>query len=77
MATLAVLFALPGNPDEVPVGATLLWDFRMLSLASHALLWAVFAAVFGGLGLRAAGRVRSLAPGPVPQTPDGLEAPVR
>ncbi|MGW7055631.1 CbtA family protein [Streptomyces sp. NPDC054887] len=56
VATLAVLFALPGNPDEVPVAATLLWDFRMLSLASHAVLWAVFAGVFGALGLRAAGR---------------------
>ncbi|MBT2488079.1 CbtA family protein [Streptomyces sp. ISL-96] len=56
VATLAVLFALPGNPDEVPVPATLLWDFRILSLASHALLWAVFAGVFGALGLRAAGR---------------------
>ncbi|OEJ42369.1 hypothetical protein BGK70_14615 [Streptomyces agglomeratus] len=56
VATLAVLFALPGNPDEVPVAATLLWDFRMLSLASHAVLWAVFAGVFGALGLRAATR---------------------
>ncbi|MFD5103651.1 CbtA family protein [Streptomyces albidochromogenes] len=56
VATLAVLFALPGNPDEVPVAATLLWDFRVLSLASHAVLWAVFAGVFGALGLRAAGR---------------------
>ncbi|WP_274559007.1 CbtA family protein [Streptomyces spiramyceticus] len=63
VATLAVLFALPGNPDEVPVAATLLWDFRILSLASHALLWAVFAAVFGALGLRAAART---APAPAP-----------
>lgn len=53
VAVLAVLYLLPDNPDPVPVDATLLWDFRMLSLASHALLWAVFAAVFGGLGLRA------------------------
>ncbi len=56
IAILAVLFALPGNPDEVPVSATLLWDFRVLSLASHALLWAVFGVVFGALGLRALGR---------------------
>ncbi|CAM5339597.1 hypothetical protein GCM10010329_36650 [Streptomyces spiroverticillatus] len=55
-ATLAVLFLLPGNPDEVPVPATLLWDFRVLSLGSQVLLWAVFAAVFGGLGLRAAAK---------------------
>ncbi|MFE6160123.1 CbtA family protein [Streptomyces sp. NPDC056486] len=51
-AVLAVLFLLPDNPDPVPVDATLLWDFRVLSVASQALLWAVFAAVFGGLGLR-------------------------
>ncbi|MGR8010356.1 CbtA family protein [Streptomyces hypolithicus] len=59
VATLVVLFALPGNPDEVPVAATLLWDFRMLSVASQALLWAVFGVVFGGLGLRAARRARA------------------
>lgn len=53
VAVLALLWALPDNPDPVPVSATLLWDFRMLSLASHVLLWAVFAGVFGGLGLRA------------------------
>ncbi|MEU5954021.1 CbtA family protein [Streptomyces sp. NPDC047525] len=53
VAVLAALFLLPDNPDPVPVDATLLWDFRVLSVASHALLWAVFAAVFGGLGLRA------------------------
>ncbi|MFI6641964.1 CbtA family protein [Streptomyces sp. NPDC050504] len=68
VAVLALLFALPGNPDEVPVAATLLWDFRVLSLASHALLWAVFAAVFGGLGLRAAGRAERVT-GPVAVTP--------
>ncbi|WJV48507.1 CbtA family protein [Streptomyces flavofungini] len=53
VAVLALLWALPDNPDPVPVSATLLWDFRMLSLASHVLMWAVFAVVFGGLGLRA------------------------
>ncbi|MEU6678339.1 CbtA family protein [Streptomyces sp. NPDC046925] len=53
VAVLAVLFLLPDNPDPVPVDAELLWDFRVLSIASHALLWAVLAAVFGGLGLRA------------------------
>ncbi|MFD9068780.1 CbtA family protein [Streptomyces lasiicapitis] len=58
---LALLWTLPDNPDPVPVSATLLWDFRMLSLASHVLMWAVFAAVFGGLGLRA---VRAKAPAP-------------
>ncbi|HET6859497.1 MAG TPA: CbtA family protein [Streptomyces sp.] len=64
VATLAVLFALPGNPDEVPVAATLLWDFRVLSLGSHALLWAVFAGVFGALGLRAAARTAPAASAP-------------
>ncbi|GHE61180.1 hypothetical protein GCM10018785_32780 [Streptomyces longispororuber] len=53
VAVLALLWTLPDNPDPVPVDASLLWDFRVLSLASHVLLWAVFAAVFGGLGLRA------------------------
>ncbi|MFC8129168.1 CbtA family protein [Streptomyces sp. NPDC057302] len=53
VAVLAALFLLPDNPDPVPVDATLLWEFRVVSVASHVLLWAVFAAVFGGLGLRA------------------------
>ncbi|MGW7516067.1 CbtA family protein [Streptomyces sp. NPDC054796] len=52
--TLAVLFLLPGNPDPVPVPAPLLWDFRVLSLASHVLLWAALGVTFGALGLRAA-----------------------
>jgi predicted cobalt transporter CbtA len=54
IAVLAAMFALPGNPDDVPVDATLLWNFRVLSLASHGVLWGVFGAVFGALGLRAA-----------------------
>ncbi|MBC9717072.1 CbtA family protein [Streptomyces sp. TRM66268-LWL] len=67
VAVLAVLFALPGNPDEVPVSATLLWDFRILSIASHALLWAVFGMVFGALGLRALAGARAPSAGqPVP-----------
>ncbi|MEU6733833.1 CbtA family protein [Streptomyces physcomitrii] len=56
VAVLAVLFLLPDNPDAVPVEATLLWDFRVLSIGTQALLWAVFGAVFGALGLRAASR---------------------
>ncbi|MBB6436962.1 CbtA family protein [Streptomyces candidus] len=71
-ATLAVLFLLPGNPDEVPVPATLLWDFRVVSLGSHLLWWVVFAAVFGGLGLRAArgpAGAQDLAVGGLPVAP--------
>ncbi|SFD33431.1 CbtA family protein [Streptomyces aidingensis] len=59
LATLTVLFLLPPNPDPVRVPAELLWDFRLLSLAGHAVLWAALGAVFGWLGLRydpAAGR---------------------
>ncbi|QKW06707.1 CbtA family protein [Streptomyces sp. NA04227] len=56
VAVLGVLFLLPGNPDEVPVEASLLWDFRVLSIGTQVLLWAVFGAVFGALGLRAASR---------------------
>lgn len=64
---LAVLFALPGNPDPVDVPATLLWDFRMLSLATQVLLWAVLGAAFGGLGVRAVRREAAARAGePVP-----------
>lgn len=54
VGTLAVLFLLPDNPDPVPVPASLLWDFRVLSLAAQALMWGVLGACFGALGLRAA-----------------------
>ncbi|UGY91590.1 CbtA family protein [Streptomyces gobiensis] len=59
IAILGVLFLLPGNPDPVPVPAPLLWDFRVLSLASHALLWGALGAAFGALGLRAAASERT------------------
>ncbi|WP_225841708.1 CbtA family protein [Streptomyces albus] len=51
-ATLAALFLLPDNPDPVPVPADLLWDFRVLSLASHVILWAVLGALFAAPALR-------------------------
>ncbi|UNS97194.1 CbtA family protein [Streptomyces tubbatahanensis] len=46
VATLAALFLLPDNPDAVPVPATLLWDFRVLSLGAHLVLWGVLGALF-------------------------------
>ncbi|MBO8194075.1 CbtA family protein [Streptomyces oryzae] len=54
VATLGALFLLPGNPDPVPVSATLLWDFRVLSLAGHLVLWAVLGAAFAAPALRSA-----------------------
>ncbi|MET9861221.1 CbtA family protein [Streptomyces smyrnaeus] len=52
VATLAALFLLPDNPDAVPVPATLLWDFRMLSLGGQVVLWGVLGAVFAAPSLR-------------------------
>lgn len=54
LATVALTFVLPGNPDPVAAAATLVWQFRMLTIASLALLWAALAAVFGLLSERAA-----------------------
>lgn len=70
VAVLLALFALPDNPDPVPVESTLLWDFRMLSFASHAVMWTVLGATFGALGLRALRERGTTArrPDPVPTT---------
>lgn len=46
--------ALPALNDEVTIPATLLWDFRLQSLATQLLLWGGLAAVFGVLTERAA-----------------------
>ncbi|MBQ0862897.1 CbtA family protein [Streptomyces sp. A73] len=65
VATLAALFLLPDNPDTVPVPATLLWDFRMLSLGGQVVLWGVLGAVFAAPSLRrqrSAPREQSAAP---------------
>lgn len=43
----AALALLPPNRDPVRDPATLVWHFRMLSLASQAFLWAVTTAMFG------------------------------
>ncbi|OLE28388.1 MAG: hypothetical protein AUG49_02570 [Catenulispora sp. 13_1_20CM_3_70_7] len=53
VVALAVLFALPDNPDAIEVPAKLLWEFRLFSIATTALLWAVLGVTFGLLGLRA------------------------
>ena len=59
-ATLAVwvglavvgLVALPSNPDRVDAPATLIWQFRMASLAGAAVFWSVVGMVFGWLRVR-------------------------
>jgi predicted cobalt transporter CbtA len=48
------LAALPGSPDPVTVPATLIWRFRLASLAGTAAFWAVCGAVFGWLRVSAA-----------------------
>ncbi|CAL9657726.1 hypothetical protein SUDANB105_06872 [Streptomyces sp. enrichment culture] len=53
LAALASLFALPDNPDPVTAPAALVWDFRVLSVASMGLLWSGLAVGFGLLGVRA------------------------
>ncbi|MGI9034175.1 MAG: CbtA family protein [Acidimicrobiales bacterium] len=52
-ATLVViaLAALPGSPDSVTAPATLVWHFRLTSLAGTAAFWAVCGTVFGWLTL--------------------------
>ncbi|GAB2809420.1 CbtA family protein [Actinocorallia aurea] len=62
VAGLAVLFLIPGDPDELPVPPELLWDFRILAAASAVILWTSLGVVFGLLGVRAA----APAPRPVP-----------
>jgi predicted cobalt transporter CbtA len=57
---LAALFLLPPNTDPVGTDAGLLWTFRMLSVATQAVLWGSLGAVFGWLSERAATSVPSL-----------------
>jgi hypothetical protein len=49
------LAALPGSPDRVTVPATLVWRFRLASLAGTAAFWAVCAVTFGWLRVAAVG----------------------
>lgn len=54
IATVALTFVLPGNTDPVQAPVTLVWEFRLLSIGSLALLWATLAVTFGLLSERAA-----------------------
>lgn len=64
-ATLAVwvglaaigLVLLPANTDPVEAPATLVWQFRLASLAGAGAYWSVLGLVFGWLRLRARPRV--------------------
>lgn len=56
IATVALTFVLPGNPDALAVPAALLWQFRLLALATSTLLWGGLAASYGLLGERSNAR---------------------
>jgi predicted cobalt transporter CbtA len=43
---------LPGSPDVVTLPATLVWHFRLASVAGAAVFWAVLGTVFGWLDHR-------------------------
>lgn len=56
---MGIIYAsMPPPPDEIAVPATLLWRFRLASLAGNLLLWAVLALGFGALAAAAERRVR-------------------
>jgi hypothetical protein len=54
VATVALTFVLPDNTDPIIVPIGLIWEFRLLSIATLALLWGSLAASYGLLGERAA-----------------------
>lgn len=60
VATVALTFVLPPNTDAIQAPVHLVWQFRLLSLASLVLLWGGLAAVFGLLGERAARRTSAV-----------------
>jgi predicted cobalt transporter CbtA len=62
LVAVAALAVLPGPVDTVPgdVPPTLLWDFRVASLAQLATMWLVLGVVFGAL-LESRSRDRDLA----------------
>jgi hypothetical protein len=47
------LVALPSNTDPVDLSATLIWQFRLATVAGAATYWSVMGLVFGGLRVRA------------------------
>lgn len=47
IATVAVTYLLPANPDAIDVPAKLLWQFRLLAVGTSLLLWATLTVVFG------------------------------
>jgi hypothetical protein len=46
-ATVALTYVLPDNTDPIKAPVHLIWDFRLLSLATLALLWGGLASTFG------------------------------
>ncbi|GAB3230778.1 CbtA family protein [Glycomyces halotolerans] len=52
----ALFFTLPANGDQAEAPADLLWDFRLASMATQAILWLGLAVVFGWLWHRDAKR---------------------
>lgn len=54
VATVALTFVLPDNTDEINAPVGLIWEFRLLSLATLGLLWGGLAVTYGLLGERAA-----------------------
>ena len=52
IATVALTFVLPGNSDPIEAPVTLVWEFRLLSIGSLALLWSALAVTFGLLSER-------------------------
>lgn len=61
LGTVVLTFALPANTDPLEVPAGLLWQFRLLALASALLLWSSLGVVFGLL--KRADHPRPLQPG--------------
>lgn len=54
VATVVLTLVLPADPDSLVVPAGLLWQFRVLSLATLAVLWGTLGVVLGLLGERSA-----------------------